>query len=115
MRPIYAVDVLAALFAVSSPLSAQTQDTKPFMINVMLCDTPERAIAYAAALNRGVADDEAKDTLGRSAGMEVCDKFMGLATVGEERTLKEKGITYKVTALHFDGVKNIKWMAQPLN
>lgn len=100
---------LAASVALAGP------PAEPFEINVMLCDTPEHAIAYAVAIDRGAADDEAKDIVGRSAGSEVCDKFIGLATVDEERTLREKGVAYKVTALRFDGVKNIKWMAQPLD
>jgi hypothetical protein len=115
MRPIFAAGVLTLFLATSSLAAAQTHETKPFTINVMLCDTPERAIAYAMALDGGAAEDEAKDALGRAAGLEVCDKFMGLATVSEQRTLQEKGVTYKVTALHFDGVKTMKWMAQPLN
>lgn len=84
-------------------------------MNVMLCDSPEHAVAFAVAIDHGAVDDEAKDQIGRAAGREVCDKFMGLASIGEQRTLSEKGISYRVTAYQFTGVGEMKWSAIPLN
>jgi hypothetical protein len=112
MKPVAGVTVFAGLFAASlSFLAAQTHDSKPLQLNVMLYDTPERAIAYSVALDGGAAEDEAKDALGRSVGKEVCDKFMGFATVEQVRTEQKNGVSYKITALKFDGVKDMKWMA----
>jgi hypothetical protein len=114
IRSICAAGVLAACLAASSASAGSAADAKPFQINVILCDSPEHAVAFAVAMDGGAAEEEAKDKVGRSAGMEVCDRFFGLATVDEERTLHEKGVTYKVTALRFTRVGSMKWMAQPL-
>ncbi len=114
MRSISVAGVLAALIIASSASGAPGGDARPFQINVILCDSPEHAVAYAVAMDGGAAEEEAKDKVGRSAGMEVCDRFFGLATVDEERTLHEKGVAYKVTSLRFSGVGSMKWMAQPV-
>jgi hypothetical protein len=114
MRSIIAVSTLAVCVFVSSASAGSSADAVPFQINVILCDTPEHAVAYAVAVDAGAAEEEAKDKVGRSAGMEVCDRFFGLATVDEERTLHANGIAYKATALRFTGVKSMKWMAQPV-
>jgi hypothetical protein len=114
MRSICAAAILAACAAASSASAGSDADAKPFQINVILCDSPEHAVDYAVAVDSGAAEEEAKDKVGRSAGMEVCDRFFGLATIDEERTLHEKGVAYKVTSLRFSGVQSMKWMAQPL-
>ncbi len=75
---------------------------------------PEHAVAFAIDIDNGAAEEEAKDKVGRSAGKEVCDRFFGLATIDEQRTLHKKGIDYQVTSLRFSGVGSMKWMAQPL-
>lgn len=113
MKSILVAGVFSACFAASSASAAPTSDAKQFQINVMLCDTPDHAVAFAIAMDGGAAEDEAKDKVGRSAGVEACDKFIGLATIDEERTLHEKGVAYTVTALRFAGVKSMRWMAQP--
>jgi hypothetical protein len=114
IRSICAAGALAGCVAASSASAGSTADAKPFEINVILCDSPEHAVAYAVAVDGGAAEEIAKDKVGRSAGMEACDRFFGLATVDEERVLNEKGVTYKVTSLRFNGVQRMKWMAQPL-
>ncbi len=58
----------------------------------MLCNSPEHAIDFAVAMDHGAVDDEAKDKVGKAAGRENCDNFMGLASIGEQRMLSEKGI-----------------------
>lgn len=88
---------------------------KPVEMNVMLCDTPEHAVAFALTINQGDVDDEAKDKVGKAAGREVCDKFMGLASTGEEQTLLKEGVAYKVTAYQFPGVGKMRWSAIPQN
>ncbi len=114
MRSICAAGVLAACLAASSASAGSSAHAKPFQIDVILCDSPEHAVAFAMDMGAGAAEEEAKDKVGRSAGMEVCDRFFGLATIDEQRTLHEKGVAYKVTSLHFSGVGSMKWMAQPL-
>ncbi|QAY96424.1 hypothetical protein CWB41_12350 [Methylovirgula ligni] len=95
--------------------SGEAPKHKPVEMNVMLCDTPEHAVAFVVAINQGDVDDEAKDKVGKAAGREVCDKFMGLASTGEEQTLLKEGITYKVTAYQFPGVGKMRWSAIPQN
>jgi hypothetical protein len=114
IRSICAGAALASCLAASSASAGSSADAKPFEINVILCDSPEHAVAYAVAVDGGAAEEIAKDKVGRSAGMEVCDRFFGLATVDEVRTLHEKDVTYKVTSLRFSGVQSMKWMAQPV-
>jgi hypothetical protein len=94
---------------------AGAQDLRPGETNVMLCDSPEHAVAYAVALDDVEVEDMAKDVVGKAAGREVCDKFIGQASPGEQRTLLEKGISYKVTAYKFDGVGAMRWSAIPQN
>jgi len=60
----------------------------------MLCDSPEPAVAFARAFDAGAVEDEAKDKVGKATGREVCDKFMGLASIGEVRTRRENGVLY---------------------
>jgi hypothetical protein len=110
----YAALLLCCLLAFPARASDAPRQ-KPIEMNVMLCDTPEHAVAFAVAINHGDVDEEAKDKVGRSAGREVCDKFMGLASVDEERTLMKDGITYKVTAYKFSGVDKMRWSAIPQN
>jgi hypothetical protein len=84
-------------------------------MNVMLCDSPEHAVAYAIALDNGEVEDMAKNIVGKAAGREVCDKFIGQAAPGEQRTIQENGISYKVTAYKFAGVGAMRWSAIPQN
>ncbi len=92
-------------------LAGTASETKP--LNIMVCDTPEHAIAYTAAIDKGAAADEAKDIVGREAGAEVCDKFIGVASVEQENTLQSQGVIYKIVALKFSGVGKFKWSAIP--
>jgi hypothetical protein len=102
-----------ALIAATRVVGAQ--DLRPGEMNVMLCDSPEHAVAYAVALDSVEAEDMAKNIVGKAAGREVCDKFIGQASPGEQRTLLEKGISYKVTAFKFAGVGAMRWSAIPQN
>jgi hypothetical protein len=105
--------LLAAVAMVAAPLT--TIEADPFRINVMLCDTPKHAIAYTVAINNGATEEEAKDTVGKQAGGEVCGKFFGFASVDQQRTVTEKGITYEVISYEFSGVGDIRWSAIPQN
>lgn len=81
--------------------------------NVMLCDSPEHAVAFTVAVNKGDPDDMAKDVVGRAAGAEVCDKFIGRASIEEQKTLWDKGLAYTVMAYKFKGVGAMRWSAIP--
>jgi hypothetical protein len=110
----FAAAILQPCLTIVLPQAALTEtasETKP--VNVMLCDTPEHAVAYAAALHKGAAEDEAKDIVGRDAGIEACDKLVGRVSVEEEKTLESLGVIYKVTALKFSGVGKFRWVAIP--
>ena len=102
-------------YVLDSPAQAGGAEQKPVEMNVMLCDSPEHAIAYALAIDNGAVDDEAKDIVGKAAGREVCDKYIGLASPSEQRTVLQKGISYRVTAYQFIGVGAMKWSAVPQN
>jgi hypothetical protein len=116
MKPVgFAVAAVATIALIPFAAAAAPLETKPINIDVMVCDTPDHAVAYALAIDNGAVDDEAKDVVGRAAGAEVCGKFMGLATVDEEKTVREKGVTYKITAFKFTGVGKMRWSAIPQN
>ena len=105
---------LVVVIATASAALAQ-QNTAPGLVetNVMLCDSPEHALAYAEIVDGGAAEDEAKDRVGKAAGREVCDKFIGIATTSEQRTMQRNGISYEVIAYKFPGVGRMKWAATP--
>jgi hypothetical protein len=82
-------------------------------LNIILCDTPANAIAYAAAIEKGAAVEEAKDIVGKKAGANVCDKFIGSASIETEKTQIEDGVTYKIIAYTYDKTNSMKWVAIP--
>ncbi len=96
-------------------LAETVSDTKAVDVNIMVCDTPEHAIAYTAATKKGAATDEAKDIVGRDAGVEVCEQLIGLASVEQEKTLQSQGVIYKIMAFKFSGVGKFRWSAIPQN
>jgi hypothetical protein len=90
-------------------------DAKHVETNVMLCDSPEHAIDYAIAINRGDVDEEAQNAVGKAAGREVCDKYIGPASIGVRRVISQNGVLYEVTAYEFEGVGAMRWSAVPQN
>ncbi len=90
-------------------------DAELMDMNVMLCDSPEHAVDYAVAINNGDVEEEAQNAVGKAAARGVCDKYIGVASVSEQRTITQKGVVYKVSAYKFSGVGEMRWSAIPLN
>ena len=110
-----ALKIILTIVLPQAVLAETAFEIKPVNVNIILCDTPEHAIAYAAAVHRGAQADEAKDMVGREAGVEACDKLIGFVSVDEEKMLQSLGVTYKVTALKYSGVSKFRWVAIPQN
>ncbi len=104
------IPIMIATIAAPAMVEAAPWEGK---LNVILCNTPENAIAYAVAIEKGAAVDEAKDAVGKKAGADVCDKFIGTASIETEKTQIENGVTYKIVAYTFSGVGAMKWSAIP--
>ena len=109
--------ILSSLLAIAAacPAWAGGPVAPPVETNVMLCDSPQHAIDYAVAINNGDVEEEAQNAVGKAAGREACDKYIGLASIDEQRAMSQKGILYKVTAYKFTGVGEMKWSAIPQN
>jgi hypothetical protein len=110
-----AVSSLLIIAIANSAWGGRLPDAKHVETNVMLCDSPQHAIDYAIAINKGDADEEAQNAVGKAAGREVCDKYIGPASIGERRVISQNGVLYEVSAYEFEGVGAMKWSAVPQN
>jgi hypothetical protein len=105
--------VFAVIFMAAPVLAGDSKTSPPFHINAYLCDTPQYAIELASTESRGTEEEVANDIVGRAHKKEVCGKFIGFASVQEQKTILKDGITYKVTALQFKEDDRIAWTAEP--
>jgi hypothetical protein len=112
------IKILTIAFAmiITAPIAfagdTQNSDAEPFHVNAYLCETPQYAVAFAAAVSKGEEDELAKDVVGRTARREVCGRYIGVAFVQEQKLILSDGIMYKLTALRFTEDDRIAWLAE---
>lgn len=87
-------------------------DAGPFYVNAYLCDASQYAVQFATAVSRGKQLEEAKDIVGKAAKKEVCGRYIGIASIEEQKMIVSDGVVYRLTALLFKEDKRIAWAAE---
>ncbi|ODR97960.1 hypothetical protein AUC68_10615 [Methyloceanibacter methanicus] len=83
----------------------------PQKINAMLCDTEAQAIALASALSTGKTEPLAINAVNKTAGSEVCGRFIGYAVVEVEKTKNQDGSLFMLAGLRFAEDGRLGWTA----
>lgn len=101
-----------AMALAASTADGQVSDFGPFHVNAYLCETSQYAVDFAAAVSGGDTVEKAKDIVGKLAKREVCGRYIGIASVEEQRVILSDGAIYRITALQFQEDHKIAWAAE---
>jgi hypothetical protein len=112
--PVMMSAVIISTMVVSgaSTASGQVSDFGPFHVNAYLCETSQYAVEFAAAVSGGDEVELAKDIVGKAAKREVCGRYIGIASVEEQKIISSDGVMYRITALQFQEDHKIAWAAE---
>jgi hypothetical protein len=91
---------------------AHWPDADLFSVNAYLCESAEYAVDFAAAIARNAEEEYAKDIVGRIAKREVCGRYVGVASIQEQKVIVNDGALYKLTALRFTEDNKLAWVAE---
>ena len=106
------VVLVASSLAVTSPIPVQLRDIGPFAVNAYLCESAEYAVDFAAAIAANREEEFAKNTVGKIAKREVCGRYIGVASIEEQKVIVNEGIIYRLTALRFVEDNKVAWVAE---
>lgn len=109
---ISAMVMSAMVVSGASTARGQVSDFGLFHVNAYLCETSQYAVEFAAAVSGGDEVDLAKDVVGKVAKREVCGRYVGVASVEEQKVILSGGVMYKITALRFQEDHKIAWIAE---
>jgi hypothetical protein len=101
--------ILATLL-VANQASAVTL-APPKKLNAILCKTEAQAIAFAANLAAGQTEPIAVNGVNKSAGAEVCGRYIGYAVVEIEKTQNHHGTLFMLAAMRFAEDGRLGWTA----
>ena len=87
-------------------------DPTPYPVNGYLCESAEYAMAFASAIAANADEEFAKNVVGKIARREVCGRYIGVASIQEQKTVIEKGYVYRLTALQFREDNKVAWLAE---
>jgi len=87
-------------------------DPAPYPVNGYLCESAEYAMAFATAIAANADEEFAKNVVGKIAKREVCGRYIGVASIQQQKTVIERGFVYRLTALQFREDKKIAWLAE---
>ncbi|MEJ0052005.1 MAG: hypothetical protein WDN02_12505 [Methylovirgula sp.] len=108
--------IAAAIIAFALPVlpasDAQPSETRLFAVNRYLCESAEYAVDFAAAVAGDQEEEFAKNTVGKIAKREVCGRYVGIASIEDQRVVVNDGFMYKLTALRFHGDGKLAWVAE---
>jgi len=104
--------VLTLSLAVIGASDNDAFDPAPYPVNGYLCESAEYAMAFATAVAANASEEFAKNVVGRIAKREVCGRYIGIAFIQQQKTVVEKGVVYRLTALQFREDKKIAWLAE---
>lgn len=107
-----AMVISAMVVSGASTANGQVSDAGPFHVNAYLCETSQYAIEFAAAVSRGEEVELAKDVVGKAARREVCGRYIGVASVQEQKIISSDGVLYRITALRFREDSKVAWVAE---
>ncbi len=106
--------IAAAIIAFALPVlhASEPNETGPFAVNGYLCESAEYAVDFAAAVASDEEEEFAKNIVGKIAKREVCGRYMGVASVEDQKVVVSDGIIYRLTALRFREDGRLAWMAE---
>ena len=87
-------------------------DPTPYPVNGYLCESAEYAMAFAGAIAANADEEFAKNVVGKIARREVCGRYIGVASIREQKTVIEEGFVYRLTALQFREDRKVAWLAE---
>ncbi|WP_141701300.1 hypothetical protein [Methyloceanibacter methanicus] len=109
MQARYLLVALAGILAAAPAVAGGAGS--PQKINAMLCDTEAQAIALASALSTGKTEPLAINAVNKTAGSEVCGRFIGYAVVEVEKTKNQDGSLFMLAGLRFAEDGRLGWTA----
>jgi hypothetical protein len=77
MRKTLILAAIASLM-LTAQVSAQAPAT-PQMLNSILCETEDQAMAFASAMSSGKTEPIAINLVNKAGGAEVCGRYIGYA------------------------------------
>ncbi|MEI9916587.1 MAG: hypothetical protein WDN29_13245 [Methylovirgula sp.] len=108
--------IAAAIIAFALPVlpasDAQPSETGLFAVNRYLCESAEYAVDFAAAVAGDQEEEFAKNTVGKIAKREVCGRYVGIASIEDQKVVVNDGFMYKLTALRFHEDGKLAWVAE---
>lgn len=110
MMPRYLILAALAglLLAVQAPAQAAPSPQK---LNAILCETEDQAVALAATMASGRTEPIAINLVNKTAGAEVCGRFIGYAVVEIEKTKNRNGGLFMLAGLRFVEDGRLGWTA----
>jgi CRISPR/Cas system CMR-associated protein Cmr3 (group 5 of RAMP superfamily) len=106
--------IAAAIIAFALPVlpASDANETGSFAVNGYLCESAEYAMDFAAAVASDEEEEFAKNTVGKIAKREVCGRYVGIASIEDQKVIVNDGIIYKLTALRFHEDGKLAWAAE---
>ncbi len=95
----------------SAPAVAEPQAAAPEKLNAVLCKTEDQAIALATQLASGKTEPIAINLVNKTAGAEVCGRYIGYASVEIEKTENRDGALFMLAGLRFVEDNALAWTA----
>ena len=83
----------------------------PQKLNAILCNTEEQAMALAASVNAGRTEPIAIDQVNKTAGTQVCGRYIGYAVVEIEKTENRDGALFMLAGVRFAEDGRLAWTA----
>lgn len=108
--PIKLVLIAIVSFLVTTQVSAQAPAT-PQKLNTILCETENQAMAFASSMASGNTEPIAINLVNKTAGAEVCGRFIGYAVVEIEKTENRNGGLFMLAGLRFVEDGRLGWTA----
>lgn len=104
--------VLAAIASLlfASPAGAESSAT-PQKLNAILCETEDQAMALASSMAAGETEPMAINAVNKTAGEEVCGRYIGYAVLEIEKTENRNGALFMLAGLRFPKDDRLAWTA----
>jgi hypothetical protein len=104
---------LAVMASLLLPVQAvkQPPTAPPHKLNAVLCQSEAQAIALADTMSAGKTETIAVNIVNKSAGAEVCGRYIGYAAVEVEKTENHRGGLFMLAGLRFAEDGALGWTA----
>lgn len=104
--------ILAAIATLFLALQASAATpASPRKLNATLCETEDQAMALASAVASGKTEPIAVNLVNKTAGREVCGRYIGYAVVEVEKTENRNGGLFMLAGLRFAEDGRLAWTA----